>query len=244
MVSWNVLAQDYVGYLSHRDSIEPAESRYAKVAAQIKAWAADVILLQEVDWVCLFHLRQQLSGYRIFYGQRPQGKADGLATLVCDHLDVLSTQNRYFKNADGSSGTRLGQSLILSFEGRRILVGNIHFSYDDGPSSSHKGIFEAKQYLGGLPLRMVDGAVIGGDWNAEVEHPLLELALSYGFQDAVPNKKATCRANGQAMAIDHLMCSTTWRSKLWFQPMLEDDRFYPNSEMPSDHLPIGVQLFL
>ena len=242
VLSWNVLAQAYIGYLPHQAQIESAEKRYACVAAKINAWNPDIALLQEVDQDCLIHLYQHLSGFRIFYAQRPEGKPDGLATLIRSGLNVLSSRVRYFQDVGSNKKARLGQSTILDVDGRRLLVGNVHFAYDDAPHTRHEGIFEAKQYFGGLPLGVVDAAVIGGDWNAEIEHPLLQLALSYGFQDAIPQKKETCRANGRSWAVDHLIHQPCFQSEVWLQPSLEGNKVYPNTEFPSDHLPIGVRL--
>lgn len=195
-----------------RDDSTPTAAHLLSLVEFIHRLNPDIVLLQHFGLFDLNHLRPHLNRFLISFGQPSGGIEGGLGILLRNHLDVLRTDHRYFHQVDGSKSTGLGQTLLLTFDGRQLLLGNVQLSFDSASSDSHMGIYEAKQFFAGLPLRSIHGALIGGHWNAGSAHPLIQLPKGYGLYGVRPHEHGSFSAVESANPMIHFFCSTSLKS--------------------------------
>lgn len=134
-----------------------------------------IVALQGIELSTLSLVQGRLRGYAIhFIPSQTAESGCGMAFVVQSQVSVLSTQGRYFIKMDGGSDTRMSFTLIIEWEGKRMAIAQAVVRSDNNPPHQHRGLYQMKQFLAGLPSRITDGVVICGDWNAQTTHPVLQ----------------------------------------------------------------------
>jgi hypothetical protein len=149
-----------------------------------------ILALQGIDLNSLSLLQASLRGHSIHYipRQAPDNGC-GMAFVVQSQVSVLSTQGRYFIKMDGGSDTRMSFTIIIEWEGKRMAIAQAIVRSDNNPPHQHRGLYQMKQFLAGLPSRITDGVVICGDWNAQNTHPVLQEVFERGMVDSYQDNK-------------------------------------------------------
>ena len=90
----------------------------------------------------------------------------------------------------------------------------------------------------------MNSTVICGDFNAEPESDVLELARSRGLVDAYASvaDACTCNANGKKKRSDYILCTNDFVPIPSPLPAIDDDTPLPSEVEPSDHIPIEARL--
>jgi endonuclease/exonuclease/phosphatase family metal-dependent hydrolase len=226
LLTWNVLADAYVRRSFYprtpRELLAPG-ARTAAIVACLEASRADLVCLQEVE-PALLHA---LVGWRACYARKP-GKREGCALLAREPLDA-----RTLALPDD-------QVAILG-HGEPAGVATTHLRWDPPgtPRDRRQAIREAEALLAALPT---GPWIVCGDLNVEPGDDVCALFAAAGFRDACAALGPTANPNGRAKRIDHVLL----RGPLAVTPRpiypVGDATPLPSAEMPSDHVPIAVEV--
>ena len=238
-MSWNVLADAYVRreYYPHTppEVLDRAKRRRAVGDRIAKLAGADVICLQEID-SALFALAEEIlpsASGRLF---RKRGRGEGCAIFVRREL-AADLEWREIVFSDRSGHVALG----CTFGG--LTVANTHLKWEpEGtPAESHRGRVQLAEVLDAWPS---GSRIVCGDFNAEPDSDVLELARSRGLVDAYASlpDAYTCNSNGKKKRIDFILCTNDFVPTPSPVPVIDDDTPLPSELEPSDHVAIEARL--
>jgi endonuclease/exonuclease/phosphatase family metal-dependent hydrolase len=219
-----VLADAYVR-ASYYPRSDPAllrrGARTRAIVDHIARDGADVFCLQEVEAALITAARTRLAGWDIRYEQKP-GKPDGCA--ICSR--VPASDVRALVYGDGS-----GHLALLATVGERRIA-TTHIKWDPPGTLQRFAIRQARELVAARP------DIACGDFNFEPDDEALRIFLDAAFTD--PGGTATCNPNGRAKRIDYILVRGA-ANALPAIPVA-DDAPLPSPDMPSDHVPIAVEL--
>lgn len=239
VVSWNVLADAYVRreYYPHTppEVLDRARRRRA-VAERIASLAdADVICLQEIDSALFALAEEKLPGSsgRLF---RKRGRGEGCAIFV-RHALTTEPDWKELVFSDRSGHIALG----CTFAGISVVNTHLKWEPEGTPAESHRGRVQLAEILDAWTT---SSRIVCGDFNAEPESDVLELARSRGLVDAYASlpDAYTCNANGKRKRIDFILCTSDFVPSPSPLPAIDDDTPLPSDVEPSDHIAIEARL--
>ena len=230
VATFNVLADAYIGYgdYSHvyPDLLAP-RARTDGLVRTIASLDADVIGLQEADEVLVKALRAS-GEWQTCWSPKEGGKPDGCLTLVRDGIAVDGFETHAYQDGTG----HIMQILHIG----RVAFANSHIKWAPADSAEHVGVGQMTELLAKLNAEQV--AVVFADSNDRPNGPVRRLVEDEGFTD-VSGENPTALVNQQAVAIDLLAVRGL---PAVLVPRDYDVLTIPNSECPSDHIPIVADL--
>jgi mRNA deadenylase 3'-5' endonuclease subunit Ccr4 len=248
IVSYNVLANAYI-----------KEDRYPRVPPQFLQWEyrsqallskidslnADLICLQEVEEETYQRIHHLLSGkgFSGVYARRKQGRPDGCATfslLPIHQWEVV----HYHDQVRGAPSGHLALITFIQVKDHLLAVANTHIKWDppDTIAQHQIGWRQMQQLLFHhiLPDSSVDGWVICGDMNCELEDHLLQEILRAGFKSPLQESAPTYYTEDKCAQIDFILCQNHLNITALSRPSYPLHTVLPNAQEPSDHLPIAA----
>ena len=251
--SYNILANSYATrrvYPTVPPEILSWKSRGPGIVARIREIDPDVLCLQEVEaghWADMHASLMQL-GWDGIFAKKEKSRVDGCALLYrTGSSSLIESEALYFSDGDEPSGhvaligvlnTRIGPV--------RFVTTHLRWQAETAEFRSHIGHRQAAELL--CRLSVAGGAaatVICGDFNVRPEHPLTTLFSEHGFSDAyAAAPQSTCAPHGNAARIDYIFVSQGLQAEGERLPEVRDTAVMPNTDEPSDHLPITARIAL
>ncbi len=231
-VTFNVLADAYTGYgdYSHVDpELLLPNARTQGLVRLIDNLQADVIGLQEVEEP-LLRAFDETEKWQTFWTPKGRSKPDGCLTLVRQGLEVADFNAHEYSDGSG----HIAQTLSIG----QVVFVNTHIKWAPADSIDHIGAGQTKELLEQVgPERR---AVIFADCNDRPQGPVRQLIEKAGFNN-VCEDEPTAIVNQELVALDLLAVRGINASCMTRKYDLTS---IPNSDCPSDHIPVVVELGL
>ncbi len=258
IISYNVLCDAYIRpefYPKCDPSAFLPERRHPLLLDRIAAFYTDVICLQEVDAAMFDRVQKRLQPqqYVGHWAKKGAGKPDGCATFVRLPLEgkrrgllVAGYDVHSYEDGDGTraaSGHLLQNTMVVTPEGRAVMVINTHLKWDPpaAPSEKRVGLAQARQ-LAAMPASPT-ATIICGDFNAEHGSDVMKALAEKGYQDAhLTAMEPTCMPDGELKKIDAILCNDRLLVHDFGTTPLCPQAPPPSTDEPSDHVPIGATL--
>jgi endonuclease/exonuclease/phosphatase family metal-dependent hydrolase len=241
--SWNVLADAYVRSAYYPRS-EPAViargGRTRAIVAALAASEADVACLQEVEPALIEALRAA-GGWDVHHASK-RGKPDGCAILARGAAAVTDVRPLVYADGAPASG-HLALCATVRCGGRRYELATTHLKWDP-PATAPADRWAPRQVAELIAaLGALDRAVVCGDLNVEPGDPVYRTLCDAGLVDPMAGALVpTANPNGRAKRIDHILCGAAVVARALPAMAIDDTTPLPSRAMPSDHIPIGVEL--
>lgn len=246
LLSWNVLADAYIRARFY-PRVDPAllapGARTHAIVRYLVEGDADVACLQEIE-PPLIDAIDRAGGWTVHAAMKP-GKADGCA-IVARRGATLDAVRR-IAYADGAPDRRdsghIALLAMLRAGQATYQIATTHLRWD--PPDTHQdarwAIREIEQLLAGLVP--IDNAIVCGDLNVEPTDAVYARLLAAGLVDPMAAAlQPTANPNGRAKRIDHILVGRDVVAQPLPIVSIADYSVLPSSEMPSDHVPIGVAI--
>ncbi len=239
VVSWNVLADAYIRdeYYPHTppEVFDRATRRKAVLERLEKLAGADVLCLQEVDAALFSAAEERLAGStgRLF---KKRGKGEGCAIFLRSALGAEPVwKELVFSDLSGHI------ALGASFGDLTVVSTHLKWEPSGTPAETHRGLVQLGEVLEAWPAGT---RIVCGDFNAEPDSEVLELAKARGLQDAHGGlvDAYTFNANGSKKRIDFILHTPDLRASAAAIPHVTGDTPLPSETEPSDHVPIEAKL--
>lgn len=239
LVTWNVLADSYV----RREYYPRTDAKFLRWGARtsaivdaIEREAADVFCLQEVEPHLITLARKRLEGWTIRFASKA-GKPDGVAILARPGIGIDEVTTLTF--TDGSGHVALLATVEL--HGLRVRIATTHLRWDrPGTPFEERWAVRQVRELGGV---MRAPAILCGDLNFEPNDVVYEALIGAGYVDPfAATNPPTANPNGRAKRIDYVLHTPELRAQAIAPLAIVDDTALPSDAMPSDHVPLIVEL--
>lgn len=248
ILSWNVLADAYVR-ASYYPRTDPAllrpGARTLAILDHIAAEPADVFCLQEVEPALVSAARRRLAGWALYFEPK-RGRPDGCAVLA--RPDIALTAVRALVFADGAPDRKDSGHIALLVQtqiaGCVVGIATTHLRWD-APGTPPASRWAVRQ-VNALLQQFRDAAhpwVVCGDLNIEADDPVYAMLLDFGLVDpAAGVLPPTANPSGRARRIDHILHTPGLAVVPLPTAVIDDETPLPSSAMPSDHVPIGIEV--
>lgn len=245
LVTWNVLADAYVRadyYPRTPPRLLTSGVRTGPVVDMIEAATADVFCLQEVEPRLVTVARKRLAGWTVhFEGKR--GKPDGVALLARPGVAVTDLAGLAFADGDGDRDASGHVALLatVGVDGLAVQLATTHLRWDKPgtPFGERWAVRQVRE----LGTRLRAPAIVCGDLNVEPTDPVYAALTGAGYIDPfATTNPATANPNGRAKRIDYVLHTAELHAVIETPLRVTDDTALPSDAMPSDHVPLVVEL--
>jgi endonuclease/exonuclease/phosphatase family metal-dependent hydrolase len=202
-------------------------ARTQAIVDRIERDPAEVFCLQEVEPALVTAALERLAGWDVHYEQKP-GKPDGCAILARPGVAIADVRGLLF--GDGSGHV----ALFATVAGVRIATTHLRWDPPATPYEQRWAIRQARELIAARP------EIVCGDLNIEPDDDALSLLVEAGYVD--PGGDATANPNGRAKRIDYILHARELSATPLPSLAVTNTTPLPSSEMPSDHVPIAVDL--
>ena len=246
LVSWNVLADAYV-QPSYYPAVAPAllarGARTAAIVAQLAASDADVACLQEAEPALIDALRAA-RGWDVHFSSK-RGRPDGCALLARGAVRLADVHPVAFADGapdrDDSGHIALCATLIAGDLRCELATTHLRWDPPGTPTAARWATRQARHLL--AAVGSLDAAIVCGDLNVEPGDDAYRMLLDAGLRDPMAGAlHPTANPNGRAKRIDHVLCGPALRARPLPVLAIADDTPLPSATMPSDHIPIGIEI--
>lgn len=249
VASYNILATTYIRpewYPNILPEYLDWSSRRERLIEHLFSLNADILCLQEVESSAFDEIYPILKhkGYLGIFGRKGFGRLDGCATFFRTKKFDFQGGNTVIFSDHGKSGRSSGHvALILKLElnGQIYGIVNTHIRWNppERPLDEHRGYHQVKELLSDyLSDQKVNHWILCGDFNAELETPVIKLIEDAGFKDAYEGLDfATISKDGLAK-VDFIFYSPTLKARPVAIERLTESDSIPSKTQPSDHLAI------
>lgn len=245
LISWNVLADSYI-----RTSLYPRSDndllvrgrRIPLIIDHIEADQADVFCLQEVEPELMELASRRLGGWSLHFEQK-RGKPDGCAILGRPHVLIEHVAPLVFSDGppDRADSGHVAAVASVRTEAFVLQLITTHLRWDPPgtPPERRWAVREVRELLTHLRAP----AIVCGDLNIEPSDIVYHLLIDAGLVDAGARaNRPTANPNGRAKRIDYFFHSEALGAQLLVQHSVDHESVLPSRPMPSDHVPIALQL--
>jgi mRNA deadenylase 3'-5' endonuclease subunit Ccr4 len=239
VVSWNVLADAYLKDERYPHTPPPVLERAARrraVKERLAAYAkVDVLCLQEVDTALFAVAEQALPSSRSRHFKK-RGRGEGSAIFV---REALTTDPEWHELVFSDRSGHV--ALAVTFAGVTVVSTHLKWEPPGTPAAAHRGRVQLGEIFDAWPS---GSRIVCGDFNAEPESDVLQLAAARGYSDAYASmpEAYTCNANGKKKRIDFILHSPDFTATPSRIPDVADDTPLPSEKEPSDHVAIEARL--
>jgi endonuclease/exonuclease/phosphatase family metal-dependent hydrolase len=239
LMTWNVLADSYVRreYYPHTDArFLRWGARTVAVVDTIERETADIFCLQEAEPRLITHARKRLDGWTIRFESKV-GKPDGVAILARPGILLDDTTPLVF--SDGSGHVALAATVDV--DGLAVRIATTHLRWDR-PGTPFADRYASRQVreLGSV---LHAPAILCGDLNFEPDDVVYEALIGAGYVDPfAATNPPTANPNGRAKRIDYVLHTRDLDAQTRAPLVIVDDTALPSDAMPSDHVPLLVEL--
>lgn len=235
LVTWNVLADSYVRP-EYYPRTDPKYLRWgartSAIVDAIERETADVFCLQEVEPRLITHARKRLDGWTIRFASKVN-KPDGVALFARPGITIDEVTPLAF--SDGSGHV----ALLATVEGVRIATTHLRW---DRPGTPFEERFAVRQ-VRELGTALHAPAILCGDLNFEPTDLVYEALVGAGYMDPfAATNPPTANPNAKAKRIDYVLHTRELRAQVVEPMAIVDDTALPSDAMPSDHVPLIVEL--
>jgi endonuclease/exonuclease/phosphatase family metal-dependent hydrolase len=249
-----VLADAYVRseYFPRAD---PAHlQRGVRTSAIIEAIGelGDVVCLQEAEPALVEAIAAARGGWTVRYAQK-RGKPDGVAIVARPGVALTDVDTIVY--ADGTGHVALVATIRVGARDVRLATTHVRWARPDAPPAERFGLREIGELVAALrapappaleAIERVDAArprlhaIACGDFNFEPHDDAHALLVAAGFVDA--HARPTANPNGRAKRIDYIACTRELAFRAIEDHAIDDATPLPSATMPSDHVPIAIEL--
>jgi endonuclease/exonuclease/phosphatase family metal-dependent hydrolase len=239
LVTWNVLADAYIR-AEYYPRTDPRHLRHGArthgVVDAIEASAGDVFCLQEVEPRLVTVARKRLAGWTVHYAGKVN-KPDGVAILARPGVALTDVTPLAF--SDGSGHVALLATVAVDGLAVRLATTHLRWDKPGTPFEQRWGVRQVQEL--GTQLRAP--AILCGDLNFEPADPVYAALTGAGYFDPfAATNPATANPNGRAKRIDYVLHTAELRGTIETPLAVADDTPLPSDAMPSDHVPLAVEL--
>lgn len=250
VVSWNVLADDYVRVdwfpLTNPALLERG-ARTPAVIAMITALDADVICLQEATRPLADALTETFDGYDVRWCPKGQSRPDGCVTAVRAPWVIADEAQLVYHDRDPITG-HVAHVLTLTHPDHgatdeTVTVANTHLRWAEPGTNDtdHIGLIQARQLTDHLAAHHGDGIVaIAADTNDAPGGPVRSLLSSTGYIEAGAATATSLVHGTEPAAIDVVAVRGATPTRI--DTGIAVAAPLPGPHCPSDHVPVSVDI--
>lgn len=247
LVTWNILADAYIraDYYPRSDPhLLTWGARTAAVLDAIEAEPADLFCLQEVEPRFITTARKRLVGWTVCF-ETKRGKPDGIAMLARPAVPLEDLRAIVFADGapDREDSGHVALLATIQIGSLPVRIATTHLRWDR-PSTRFEDRWAVREVRElGAALRAP--AILCGDLNIEPTDVVYEALVGAGYIDPfAATNPPTANPNGRAKRIDYVLHTPDLTARVIPPPVVADDTPLPSATMPSDHVPLIVELEL
>lgn len=249
VVTYNVLAQCYITP-DRYPRCDPADldalTRQGRLIDKIKSLDADVYALQEVEASLVSALQEAMPSHQIIWAQRPN-KREGCAIMARRGLITAHQTLHYKTKHEGKA--HLALLATLNLDGQPVSIASTHLAWqpESTRSANHIGRAQLQELIDALSSFSDAPWLLAGDFNANSESCVLELAHQRGFMISCRNQRPwdTVNINRKRRKLDYILANAAqWEAEPGTLPQLGRAEPMPSVIHASDHLPLEIRFTL
>jgi len=215
----------------------------------------DIVCMEELDKFEYFDKIFGFRGYKGHFAQRPN-KPDGCGIFF--KSEKFKEVENYFVDYDDNTN-RIATILHLKYIQNNvpvdseysIFIASTHLFWDDTSPKQETEIEKLLQFLQKINSQDVP-TIICGDFNSTPTQNIYKIIIKHGYKSAYVDYKGTgqhpkftsYKSHEDTKCIDYIFYKTNTKPALQLMHVLDLQEeqvvkeFLPNSQHPSDHLPI------